>query len=52
MHITGIRCIAQHYDASISDISQESILRDEKLSKASTLKELSYLHVEQMDFLK
>lgn len=49
---TGIRLVAQHYDVATGKTLGESILGDTALSKASTLKELGYLHVEQIDFLK
>ena len=37
---TKIRLIAQHYHAETGEILEETILRDDKLSKAETLKEL------------
>ena len=49
---TGMRFVAQHYDVATGKILDESILESTALSKASTLKELGYLHVEQIDFLK
>ena len=49
---TGIRFVAQHYDVATGKTVNESILVDAALSKAATLKELGYLHVEQIDFLK
>lgn len=49
---TGIRFVAQHYDVATGKTVDESILGDAALSKATTLKELGYLHVEQIDFLK
>jgi hypothetical protein len=49
---TKIRLIAQHYNAGTGQILEETILRDDKLSKAETLKELGYLHIEQIDFLQ
>jgi hypothetical protein len=49
---TGIRFVAQHYDVATGKTVDESILGDSVLSKAETLKELGYLHVEQIDFLK
>ncbi len=48
----GIRVIAQYYEIGTGATIEESILRDEKLSKAKTLHELGYLHVEQIDFLQ
>ena len=49
---TGIRFIAQCYDIATGETIEESILRDDKLLKADTLKELGYLHIEQIDFLQ
>ena len=48
---TGIRFIAQCYEITTGKTIEESILSDEKLSKAETINELGYLHVEQIDFL-
>jgi len=48
----GIRVIAQYYEIGTGKTIEESILRDEKLSKAETLHELGYLHIEQIDFLQ
>ena len=47
---TGIRFIAQCYDIASGETIEESILRDDKLLKADTLKELGYLHIEQINF--
>lgn len=49
---TGIRFIAQCYDIVTGKTIEESILHNEELSKAETINELGYLHVEQIDFLK
>ena len=49
---TGIRFIAQHYDVATGETLDESVLGDTSLSKATTLKEFGYLHVEQIDLLK
>lgn len=48
----GIRFIAQSYDIATGEVIEEALLRDDHISKASTLKELGYLHAEQIDFLK
>jgi hypothetical protein len=48
----GVRLVAQCYDIKTGDIIEESVLRDDKLLKAETLKELGYLHVEQINFLQ
>lgn len=47
-----IRHIAQCYDSETGVIIEESVLKDEEVSKAQTLKELGYLHLEQIDFLQ
>lgn len=48
----GIRLVAQNYDVRTGKIIQEEIIKDEKVSKARTLKELGYIHIEQIDFLQ
>ena len=47
-----IRYIAQCIDANSGDLIEESILNEEVLTKAKTLKELGYTHMEQIDFLQ
>ena len=49
---TGIRLIAQYYDIATGETIEESELRNDKLSKADTLKDLGYLHIDQIDFLQ
>ena len=49
---TGIRFIAQNYDTITGEILEEIVLRQDELIKAETLKDLGYLHVEQIDFLQ
>jgi hypothetical protein len=48
----GIRYLAQCYDLDSGEVTEEILLSDEAISKANTLKELGYLHAEQIDFLK
>ena len=36
----------------VDPVVEEMIVKDEKISKAGTLKELGYLHIEQIDFLQ
>lgn len=48
----AIRIVAQCYDVKTGTIIEELLVRDEKLEKAETLKELGYLHVEQIHFLQ
>lgn len=50
--IKGIRFVAQSIDLATGEVIEESILREDLLSKARTLKELGYLHAEQIDLLK
>lgn len=49
---TGIRVIAQYYDIPTGDIIEESVVTEEQIIKAKTLKELGYLHIEQIDFIQ
>ncbi len=49
---TGIRLVAQHYNLKTNEIIDEKIIREDKLSKAEVLKELGYLHTDQIDFLQ
>jgi len=48
----GIRFIAQCYEIETGTVLEESLLHDDHISKASRLKELGYLHAEQIDLLK
>ena len=48
----GIRYLAQCYDLDSGEVTEEILLSDEAISKASTLKELGYLNAEQINFLK
>jgi hypothetical protein len=47
----GIRLVAQNYDIRTGKIIEEEIIKDEKVSKAHTLKELGYIHIEQREHL-
>ena len=47
-----IRFVAQCINSENGDLIEESILKEEVLTKAKTLKELGYLHIEQIDFLQ
>ena len=47
-----IQFVARCVDASSGELIEESIMREELVEKAPTLKELGYLHVEQIDFLQ
>jgi hypothetical protein len=52
MMTMGIRVVAQNYNIETGKIVEEVTIKDEKVSKAQTLKELGYLHIEQIDFLQ
>ncbi|MDC0864799.1 hypothetical protein OAP56_02500 [Rickettsiaceae bacterium] len=47
-----VRFIAQYIDSDSGDLIEESIIKEEFLSKADTLKGLGYTHIEQIDFLQ
>jgi hypothetical protein len=47
-----IRFVAQCINAESGDLIEESVLKEEVLAKAKTLKELGYVHIEQIDFLQ
>ena len=49
---TGIRLIAQCYNITTGEMIEEAILHDGKLPKAETLKQLGYLHIEQINLLQ
>jgi len=48
----SIRIIAQHYDNSTQEVLSEEVLRDSELAKPSNLKEVGYLHLEQIEILQ
>lgn len=45
-----IRFVAQYIDFDSGNLIEESIIKEEALSKADTLKGLGYTHIEQIDF--
>ena len=47
-----IQFVARCIDSSTGDVIEECIMREETVAKAPTLKELGYLHVEQIEFLQ
>ena len=47
-----IRFLAQCIDQNTGDVLEESIMNEEVLQKASTLQELGYTHIKQIDFLQ
>jgi hypothetical protein len=49
---TVVKFVAQYIDADSGDLIEESIIKEEVISKAETLKELGYTHIEQIDFLQ
>jgi len=48
----GIRIVAQFYETGTGKIVEESILKDDPLTKAETLHQLGYRHVDQIEFLE
>lgn len=48
----GIRIVAQCYEIGTGKIVEESILKDDPLTKAETLHQLGYRHVDQIEFLE
>lgn len=49
---TAIRIIAQHYNPDNNEVIEESLLRDDRVVKPEHIKELGYLHVNQIDLLQ
>jgi hypothetical protein len=49
---TVVKFVAQYIDADSGDLIEESIIKEEVISKAETLKGLGYTHIEQIDFLQ
>ena len=47
-----VRFIAQCIDTDSGELIEESIMKEEVLSKAAILKGLGYTHIEQIDFLQ
>jgi len=47
----GVRIIVQHYDQSTQEVISEKVLREDELKKPGCLKDLGYLHLEQIDLL-
>jgi len=47
-----IRFVAQCIDAKSGDLTEESIVNEEVLTKAETLNGLGYVHLEQIDCLQ
>jgi hypothetical protein len=47
-----VRFVAQYIDVDSGDLIEEAIMKEEVMSKAKTLKELGYTHLEQIDFLQ
>lgn len=47
----SIRIVVQHYDTSNSKILSQEVLREDKIKKPQNLKEVGYLHLEQIDLL-
>ena len=49
---TGLRLIAEHYDIKTGSVINSTIIIDEELCKATTIKQLGYLHIEQIGIIK
>ena len=49
---TGLRIIVEHYDIKTGVTIEATVIANEELSKATTLKEFGYLHIEQIDIIK
>ena len=48
---TAIKIIAQHYEVGSGEILEENVLRTDLLEEAKELKDLGYLHFEQIDLM-
>lgn len=48
---TAVRIIAQHYNKETGGILEERQIRDDDVAKPDYLKDLGYLHMEQMDLI-
>lgn len=48
----SIRFIAEYYDSNTGKVIQSKILRDTMLKRPATLKELGYMHSEQIELLQ
>ena len=48
---TAIKIVARHYDKKTGDLLEEIEIRDDDVIKAGSLKELGYLHMEQIDIM-
>jgi hypothetical protein len=48
----NIRILAQCYDSVSGDVVEEVIINDTEVLKANTLRDLGYLHKDQIDFLQ
>lgn len=49
---TGIRFVAEHYSIKTGEVIKTTLIKDEVLTKATTLKELGFLHTEQIEIIK
>ena len=48
---TSVRIIAQHYDNETGKLLKEITVRDDEVKKPEELKDLGYLHMEQIDIM-
>ena len=49
---TVIRITVEHYNAETHEVIESEVIRDDGVFKPEHLKELGYLHSEQMDLLQ
>ncbi len=49
---SNIRILAQCYDSVSGDVIEEVVINDTEISKAKTLRDLGYLHKDQIGFLQ
>jgi hypothetical protein len=52
MSVMGVRFVAEYYDVGTGEVVESKTLRSDEIKKPHTLKELGYLHSEQIQLLK
>ena len=48
----SIRILAQQYDKITGEVEEETLISDDEIKKAVTLKGLGYLHIKQIEILQ
>ena len=48
---TAIRFIAEYYDTKTNEVLESKIIREDKIKNPITIKDLGYLHKEQIELL-